>query len=344
MEHAWDRLLNNEVVVCDLLAVLAAAEQGPLQALLGTSSEISVRREASTGGGRADLLISDDTGVVAVVEVKLSADEHGDQLAKYQTAHPAARLFYASLEQEVGGLDSRWKPIDLSELFALWTGAGDATTRAMAEQARRFTSMLSQESRGPLGAPGRSTASLPIALRRTAAQLSRTSPGLGTSAGKTSGGGNPLMLAWKESSTRPGLWWVVDVRCRNRYDSDMAWDLRLGLEADRTLLPLRNRLMTDMLDGLRTPAVKKALDTPVATISAADEHQGLKSTPRAPRNLPVEKLCFYDRRGAVIYTRHRLDVSRLDSHGLGELINRSLGYLAALADAAPDFAVGDPAE
>jgi hypothetical protein len=74
--EALERLLSREDRISDLIAFLAALDPEPFLVALGLPiRQARVRREARLGGqaGNADLVVSDEAGPVALLEIKASA-------------------------------------------------------------------------------------------------------------------------------------------------------------------------------------------------------------------------------------------------------------------------------
>jgi hypothetical protein len=71
--------------VCDLIAFLAAVDPEPLLHALGLElTDVRVRREVILpAAGRAYLLVYNHDAPIAIVEVKESAAEHGNQFSAY---------------------------------------------------------------------------------------------------------------------------------------------------------------------------------------------------------------------------------------------------------------------
>jgi hypothetical protein len=84
--QALERLLSRENQISDLIAFLATLDPEPFLAALGLPvREAWVRRELRLGNraGNADLVVSDKTGPVALLEIKASAAQHSDQFERY---------------------------------------------------------------------------------------------------------------------------------------------------------------------------------------------------------------------------------------------------------------------
>ena len=98
--QALERLLSRETQISDLIAFLAALDTAPFLAALGLPVwQARVRREErlSNGAGNADLIVSDETGPIALLEIKASAAQHGDQFERYAAwAKPGHRRLGAT--------------------------------------------------------------------------------------------------------------------------------------------------------------------------------------------------------------------------------------------------------
>ncbi len=84
--RALERLLSQENQISDLIAFLAALDSVPFLEALGLPGiHCYVEREEllGKGSGRADLIVRDDSGAMALLEIKVGATQHGDQFAGY---------------------------------------------------------------------------------------------------------------------------------------------------------------------------------------------------------------------------------------------------------------------
>ena len=86
---------------------MAALDPEPFLVALGLPiRQARVSREARLGdqAGKADLVVSDEAGPVALLEIKASAAQHGDQFERYdawaRTRTPPARCYLIALDGE----------------------------------------------------------------------------------------------------------------------------------------------------------------------------------------------------------------------------------------------------
>ena len=114
-DEALERLLSREDRISDLIAFLAALDPEPFLAALGLPiRQARVRREVRLGGqaGNADLVVSDEAGPVALLEIKASAAQHGDQFERYdawaRARTPPARCYLIALDGESLGAPGGW--------------------------------------------------------------------------------------------------------------------------------------------------------------------------------------------------------------------------------------------
>ena len=119
--QALERLLSHENQISDLIAFLAALDSEPLLEAFGLSgTHCYVEREEllGKGAGRADLIVRDESGPVALLEIKVGAAQHGDQFARYDSwakaQTPPARCYLIGLDG--GPLDA---PSDWAVAFTL---------------------------------------------------------------------------------------------------------------------------------------------------------------------------------------------------------------------------------
>jgi hypothetical protein len=127
-DEALERLLSREDRISDLVAFLAALDPEPFLAALGLPiRQARVRREVRLGdqAGNADLVVSDEAGPVALLEIKGSAAQHGDQFERYdawaRARTPPARCYLIALDGEWLGVPGGWvTELSLQRLVRSW--------------------------------------------------------------------------------------------------------------------------------------------------------------------------------------------------------------------------------
>jgi hypothetical protein len=201
------RILAKEERVSDLIALLAAMDPEPLRRALGIEPVITrVEREAVlASAGRADLLAYGEAGVVALIEVKESAAEHGGQFAAYEAwargASSSPRCFAATLDAESAGVPDGWTHVPLPELVGAWESSSDDHARwlgrCIATVLHRWAAEVAD---APIGAAS-SRVVADLITRRAARDLGDTVI--------PSAGEQPIVLAERRPPPRTRLW----VRC-----------------------------------------------------------------------------------------------------------------------------------
>jgi len=86
--QALERLLSQENQISDLIAFLAALDSVPFLEALGqpgTHCYVEWEELLGKGSGRADLIVRDESGPMALLEIKVGATQHGDQFARYDS-------------------------------------------------------------------------------------------------------------------------------------------------------------------------------------------------------------------------------------------------------------------
>jgi hypothetical protein len=130
---ALGRTLGQEEQISNLIAFLVAIDASPLAAALGLgTSDVTVTREWALphDGGRADLLVRVAGVPAALIEVKASADQHGEQLTRYDewatAQEPAVRCFLVGVTGDHDGLPEGWRTdLTLPALLRLWLASRD---------------------------------------------------------------------------------------------------------------------------------------------------------------------------------------------------------------------------
>jgi hypothetical protein len=126
--QALARLLSKENRVSDLIAFLAGLDSESFLAALGLPpQEVCVKREdllGKRGTGSADLVVRGESGPIALLEIKVSAAEHGNQFERYdnwardQVAQP--KCYLVALDGEAMSPPPGWAVEPLPRLFRCW--------------------------------------------------------------------------------------------------------------------------------------------------------------------------------------------------------------------------------
>ena len=204
-DEALERLLSREDRISDLIAFLAALDPEPFLAALGLPiRQARVRREARLGGqaGNADLVVSDEAGPVALLEIKASAAQHGDQFERYdawaRARTPPARCYLIALDGESLGAPGGWvtEP-SLPRLVRSWQHSSNPHAAWLASAAAGIFEGWTTQADGKLGSATGSIVGDLVARRMASALLGASShPGILTRATRQSGGGAAMVLAW----------------------------------------------------------------------------------------------------------------------------------------------------
>ena len=116
--------MSHENQISDLIAFLAALDSEPLIEAFGLSgTHCYVEREEllDKGSGRADLIVRDESGPMALLEIKVGAAQHGDQFARYDSwakaQTPPARCYLIGLDEGPLGAPSDWAVSLLSRFY-----------------------------------------------------------------------------------------------------------------------------------------------------------------------------------------------------------------------------------
>lgn len=277
-DEALERLLSREDRISDLIAFLAALDPEPFLAALGLPiRQARVRREARLGdqAGNADLVVSDEAGPVALLEIKASAAQHGDQFKRYdawaRARTPPARCYLIALDGESLGAPGGWvtEP-SLPRLVRSWQHSSNPHAAWLASAAAGIFEGWTTQADGKLGSATGSIVGDLVARRMASALLDASShPGILTRATRQSGGGAAMVLAWLPwpgQPPHPGAWLCADFRSTARDRPAAPWMLRLGVEAGTSdELPAAQARATahdlamTILDMLTCTAVQQAL-------------------------------------------------------------------------------------
>ncbi|PZU02173.1 MAG: hypothetical protein DI630_09345 [Gordonia sp. (in: high G+C Gram-positive bacteria)] len=347
--HLLSRVLRSEVNVASLLGFLAARDPLSLQSFLVLPEPISgVRVEVPFGKrSRLDVVLDGDRGPIAVLELKVSATEHGDQLSRYDrfASEYGAAKYLVDLELSGSGSAAGWTQIDLAGLFECWTNSADPTTTAFGTEISMVFRQWQSQALGPMGSMD--PAMLPVVLRAEREALNRDrilSYATGTSAGQ------PSLVAFAphpSGTDRAHL--CVDIRCRNKNDLTAPWLLRLGVHVDESDdLPSDRRLAHELASQLE-PALDLAkmqawfsttlpptvtdsisgvepLKKPRGRDAAIDDW--LRSLDEAGSGPVARHPVFHHDWGRRLSAQFSLKVGRVTAADLGVLTRGALTYLA----------------
>src|ERR1039457_4107306 len=227
-DEALERLLSREDRISDLIAFLAALDPEPFLAALGLPiRQAQVRREVRLGdpAGNADLVVSDEAGPVALLEVKASAAQHGDQFERYdawaRARTPPARCYLIVLDGASLGAPGGWVTEPrLPRLVRCWQRSCNPHAAWLASAAAGIFEGWTSQADGKLGsAPGPIVGDR-VARRMASALLGASShPGILTRATRQSGGGAAMVLAWLPLPGQPphrSAWLCADFRSTSR--------------------------------------------------------------------------------------------------------------------------------
>jgi PD-(D/E)XK nuclease superfamily len=292
-DEALERLLSREDRISDLIAFLAALGLPIRQA--------RVRREVrlSDQAGNADLVVSDEAGPVALLEIKASAAQHGNQFKRYDAwakdRTPPARCYLIALDGESLGAPSGWvtEP-SLPRLVRSWQDSSNPHVAWLASAAADIFEGWITQADGKLGSAIGPIVGDLVARRMESALLDVSShPGILTRATRQSGGGAAMVLAWLPFPGQPPhvtAWLCADFRSTARDRPAAPWMLRLGVEAEpsdqasaaQARATAHNLAMT-ILDMLTCTAVQQALRQSGEEDLAACLRPPTRHTRRAPQ-------------------------------------------------------------
>ena len=369
--QALERLLSRENQISDLIAFLAALDPEPLLAALGLPvRQARVRREVRLGDrvGNADLVVSDETGPVALLEIKASAAQHGDQFKRYaawaKVQTPPVRCYLIALDGESLGAPSGWevKP-SLPQLVRRWQDSSSPHAAWLAPAAADVFESWTTRADGKLGyATGPIVGDLVARRIETALLAAECSPGTGIHARATrqTRGGAAMVVAWLPfpgQPRHPGLWLCADFRSTVRDHPAAPWVLRLGVEVEPNdqVSPAQARvtahdLAMPILDALTCTAVQQAVrqageeDLAASIRPRGSTRDGLprlpdKQTlsewranairPGATAGHPVLAYDNLDNGGYRLASLIEVDVASLDRHQLTRLILAALSHTQA---------------
>lgn len=368
-DEALERLLSREDRISDLIAFLAALDPEPFLAAFGLPiRQARVRREVrlSDQAGNADLVVSDEAGPVALLEIKASAAQHGNQFKRYDAwakdRTPPARCYLIALDGESLGAPSGWvtEP-SLPRLVRSWQDSSNPHVAWLASAAADIFEGWTTQADGKLGwATGPIVGDL-VARRMESALLDASShPGILTRATRQSGGGAAMVLAWLPFPGQPPdvtAWLCADFRSTARDRPAAPWMLRLGVEAEPSdqasaaqARATAHDLAMTILDMLTCTAVQQALrqsgeeDLAACLRPRRGTRDGLRKVPNGqelsewrtnairPGAATRHSVLFHDNLdngGYRLASLIDVDVASLDRHQLTRLMLAALGHVQA---------------
>jgi hypothetical protein len=243
--QALARLLSRENRVSDLIAFLAALDFEPFLAVLGLpAQEAHCKREDVLGKretGSADLVVRGASGPVALLEIKVSAAQHGNQFERYdgwakdQTPPPACYLI--ALDGEALSPPPDWAvELTLPRLFRCWQDSDNPHASWLASAAAAVLEGWVTQADGKLGNATGSIVGDLIARRIAAGLVADGDRGTELVAYPTrTFGGAAMVLAYLPfpgQFRKPGAWLCADFRSKVRDRPGAPWELRLGVEVE----------------------------------------------------------------------------------------------------------------
>lgn len=356
------RVLRNEVDAAALLGYLISTDAQPISRLLALDDEIrNVRVEVPyTRSSRMDLVLDGRDGPIAVLELTISAAEHGNQLERYeQFAHEyGARCYMVDLEGSDATQERGWEHVSLVDAFACFFGSSDVTAREFGLAIAAVMHRWQVQMAGVLAQMD--SAIVPVVLRQVQRRLQ--ADGYVSYAGTTSAG-QPELTVFKP---RPGgddrAFLCVDLRCQDKNSPATQWLFRVGVQVDRGRdladdRTLAHDLATQLAPSLTLIDLQKSVAHIVGSDVAAAIHgqTPLKSPKQladsvqrwlgavraagqgpGPRYHPV----FHNDWGRRLAAQFTIDPSRVSPDTLVELMKATLGHLDDAAN--PGRMVGGP--
>lgn len=240
--QALARLLSRENRVSDLIALLAGLDTVPFLAVLGLpAQEALAKREDLLGKretGSADLVVRNGKTVLALIEIKVSAAEHGNQFERYdgwaKSQTPSPRCYLTALDGDALNAPPGWAAVPLAHLFRSWQESQDPHAAWLASAAAAVVENWAAQAGGNLGnATGPVVGDL--VARRITGQLfadDHSSTALNAYADRTFGGAAMVLayLPFPGQPEEPGAWLCADLRSISRDRPADPWELRLGVE------------------------------------------------------------------------------------------------------------------
>ncbi|RIJ69433.1 hypothetical protein D1871_22155 [Nakamurella silvestris] len=350
------RLLGKEDRISDLIAFLATLDPIPLATALGISSTgtLTSHREVPITGGRPDLMIRCDDVDVALIELKLSASQHGQQYSAYETwamdQRPPVAHYIASLDNDVEGIGPSWISLDLDVLVYSWEDSGHPHARWLGRIAGGTLKTWKKEVDGPIGSATNKIVA-DLITRRLVGELNSSLGDDSAQAFRTSGGLPMLTLSRPIAGGPADCRLVIDVRSTSRSDAAAPWIFRSGVEVgveNRTPQEARvlaHDLALDIETALSLRALQDALDGSgrsdlrAALTAGRGAADGMKMTDAGSLSSWRTKALVEDRVsahprmfhdwGRRLASQLRVNVVGLDRHGLAAIIRARMELLSA---------------
>lgn len=343
------RLLRHEVNVGSLIGYLVERDPSPLQGFLDLNVPIvSARVEVPYGvRSRMDVVLDGKDGPIAVLELKVAATEHGDQLARYMEYAKEHRARTVIADLEIAGLGNTpegWTRVGLDDLFGCWTSSAHPAVSGFGREVACVFRDWRAQIDGPMG--GMDSVVFSLMIRAIAADL--TGAGLVAHAGTTSGGQPMLTVFAPHPSGIERAYFCVDIRCQNKNDSSLPWLVRIGVQVDagddlasdrrtahQLAMGIKPALSLDALRGAcadaRIGAVGDALTAERAVKTPRDQdgkiEQWLKAVDRAVSGKVPSHPVFYHDWGRRLAAQFLLDVTHVSRQDLTSLVTQGLKHL-----------------
>jgi hypothetical protein len=276
--QALTRLLSRENRVSDLVAFLVGLDAAPLLTALGLpAQEVRAKREDLLGRretGSADLVVRNGKRVLALLEIKVSAAQHGNQFERYagwaKSQTPSPRCYLSALDWEALSAPPDWTAVPLPCLFRSWQESCDPHAAWLASAAAAVAEDWVAQAGGNLGNAAGPVVGDLVARRIAGQLLADEDPAtdLDAYADRTFGGAAMVLayLPFPGQQAGPGAWLCADLRSAARDRPAGPWELRLGVEVkiDGEVTAAQARLTAhDMTMPIRRAltctAVKQAL-------------------------------------------------------------------------------------
>ncbi|MGG7100126.1 PD-(D/E)XK nuclease family protein [Rhodococcus sp. 24CO] len=342
------RLLRSEVNVGAFIGYLVERDATPLQNALGLDENIvSVRVEVPHGKGRMDVVLYGAASPIAILELKVSATEHGDQLDRYaEFAHTHdARKFLVDLETDGSTVPQGWTHIGLADLFDCWSASTNSTARGLAIEASTVFATWKSQLNGRFGQMD--SAIVTVALRAVSHELAARTPyDMYT---RSTSGGQPSITAYlPHPSGTDDAYFCIDIRCNDKSNPHLPWIARLGVHVDcgddlaaarRTAhllaMPLAPVLSVPKIQsactnsGIGTLATiltsKKPLRKPRSQDSSIEKWLAAVDS-SGDGKIPAHPIFFHDW-GRRLAAQYSLDLTDVTRNELGELIEILMNHL-----------------
>lgn len=279
------RVLRSEVDVSSLLAYCASVDPVPLQRVLELSEPITgVRVEVQYGKrSRLDVVLDGEEHPQAVLELKVSATEHGDQLARYDefAVEHGARKFLVDLELPGTRVPDGWTRLNLADVFGCWEHSSNLTAQAFAGAIADVFRTWTAQVRGPFR--DIEAAMLTVVLRSLANDL--TSSGIHTISSTTSAGQPCLVAFVPHPSGTEHAYLSIDIRCQDKKNTMSPWLLRPGVHVDKgtdvaAARRLAHQLASELEPALALDLLSSELHTYRPGLGAAIGGERILKSPR----------------------------------------------------------------